>query len=125
LQKKKIFFPKRFYAASALVVYQPLVFKSRLILVKHFFYQNHREYALLSWQKNIFFFGSLFNDSYNFMFQGYWQKVNPNKTFYKFLWIIIGITAVSYVGIGLLGSFFMPIAFGDKSIYLPYLRDIH
>lgn len=97
-----------------------------LILVKHFFTPKQAgEYALLSLiGKMIFFFGTILNGLIiTFVSRDMGQNKNPNKVFYKILGGSILLTIFSYLVVGLLGSFFVPLLLGDKSLpILPYLK---
>ncbi|HVZ12066.1 MAG TPA: glycosyltransferase [Patescibacteria group bacterium] len=124
---KKIYtFPRKFFVASAITGLSTSGFLTLdLILVKHYLLPSLAgEYSLLSLAgKMIFFFGSLFNGLILvYVSRDLGEHKNPIKTFYKLIWGTISFVLISYVGIGILGEWIMPIAFGPKVIpILPFI----
>lgn len=123
---KNYAFPRRFFLAALIAGISSggfLIFD--LILVKHFLTSLAAgEYSLLSLAgKMIYFAGSIFNPLIlTFVSRDVGQGIDPNKTFTKLIISTIGVTAVAYVGVGVLGAQIMPLAFGAKVLpIIPYL----
>lgn len=126
MENKNYAFPRRFFLAALITGLSSsgfLIFD--LILVKHYLLPKAAgEYALLSLAgKMIYFAGSLFNALIlTFVSRDVGEGKDPNKTFNKLILSTVGITAVAYVGVGILGARFMPLAFGLKVLpIIPYL----
>lgn len=119
-------FPKRFFVSSLIMGISTSGFLTvDLILVKHFLLPSSAgEYALLSLAgKMIFFFGSLLSGFIvTFVSRDLGQDKDPNPIFYKLLYFSIFLTAISYLGIGVFGSFIVPLLFGAKALPItPFL----
>jgi glycosyltransferase involved in cell wall biosynthesis/O-antigen/teichoic acid export membrane protein len=123
---KNYAFPRRFFLAAFITGLSSggfLIFD--LILIKHFLTPLAAgEYSLLSLAgKMIYFAGSIFNPLIlTFVSRDIGQGIDPNRTFTKLILSTIGITAVAYIGVGVLGAQIMPLAFGAKVLpIIPYL----
>lgn len=127
LEEKNYAFPRRFFFAALITGLASSSFLTLdLILVKHYFLPKIAgEYALLSLAgKMIYFAGSLFNGLIlTFVSRDIGQGKDTSKTFTILILSSIGITTVAYIGVGILGARFIPLAFGSKVLpiiqYLP------
>lgn len=117
---KQFAFPRRFLSATILTGLSTSGFLTLdLILVKHYFLpQLAGEYSILSLSgKMIFFFGSLFNGLIlTYISRDLGAGLNPGKRFNKLILGTIGLTLISYFGIGVLGSTIIPFIFGSKAL---------
>ena len=115
---KNYAFPRRFFVAAVITGLSTSSFLTLdLILVKHYFLPAAAgEYSLLSLGgKMIFFAGSLFNALILiFTSRDLGHGVNTNKSFSKLILGTVSLTSLAYLGVGILGFIFMPIAFGAK-----------
>ncbi len=120
-------FPKFFYAASIMSSISSAIFLSvDIILVKH--YLNPilaGEYSLLSLVgKMVYFLGSLpavFMITFVSRAQGLGK--NSKKTFQGIFLITLAMVAIGFLGLDFLGSQFIPLLFGSKTLtILAYIR---
>jgi len=125
-QKGKGSFPKKFFLATVLTTISSTAFLSvDVILVKHYLSPNMAgEYALLALVgKIIYFFGTIFNSlliSFISRDEGYKRPLN--NTFLWFLLLCTILTIAIFTVVGPLGSFILPIVFGQKiRMITPYL----
>lgn len=119
-------FPKRFYTASLLTNLSSAAFLTLdVLLVSHFFNPTIAgQYDLLSLVgKMIFFFGSLLTPLITtFAARDIGRNINPNKNFYRLLFVNFLLAAGMYLTVGYFGNIIVPILFGSKTVaILPYL----
>jgi O-antigen/teichoic acid export membrane protein len=123
---EKYVFPKKFFFAALLTGIASIAFLTiDVLLVKHFLSPTKAgQYALLSLiGKMVFFFGSLPTALIvTFTTSDEGNKRDSKKSFYTLLSATILFSVGAFIFLGLFGSTFVPILFGQKSqVILPYL----
>ncbi|MEN9328038.1 MAG: Capsular glucan synthase [Candidatus Parcubacteria bacterium] len=119
-------FPKRFYLATLITGLANNVFLSfDITLAKHYLDPTLAgKYAMLALVgKMIYFLGSLITSfMIAFVSRDEGSGRNPVHTFYRLFLIIFVLVSGAAVGLGIFGSFFVPLIFGVRTVsIIPYL----
>lgn len=119
-------FPNKFLGASLLTHLATSAFITfDMVMVKHLFDPTIAgQYALLSLVgKMIFFLGAIPHSLLiSLVSRNIASKQDTTKTFYAIFGLTTAVVSIVFVVLGPLGSIFVPLLFGAKTIYiLPYL----
>ncbi|HSW97950.1 MAG TPA: hypothetical protein VLF89_09055 [Candidatus Saccharimonadales bacterium] len=126
MQKKKIYFPKKFFIASLAVGASTTAFLAvDVLVVKHFMSPKLAgEYAFLAIMgKIIYFCGSLLTVLIvSFVSREEGKGGTEDSIFYKLFLLSLLLTSIPYIAIGWFGKWILPIIFGEKAyVVLPYV----